>query len=211
MPFNPLQGLFGGVGAGFLNLGGGGAGADVPTGPRADIPQNLLPFFQGIQQQGIFGQGGAGQIANQALGAAARSGVSRGLRRSVGRRLGPRSGAAETVVANRVVAPQFRQLSQLLASLEAQNRQSRLGGAAGQFDVLRFLEDRFNIDRDFRLREEEGELGFLDFVGPGLDIAGAFGFGVPGQGTAARNLFGGGGSMGNNTVIDPHAGHNMGG
>ncbi len=83
-----------------------------------------------------------------------------GLGKKFGRRFGPRSGAAVNQIADRVTAQSFGRLSELEGGLLQRGQEF---GATGIQSLLRFFQDQFAL-------EEQGSPGFLDFVGPAIDI-----------------------------------------
>lgn len=132
------------------------------------IPPELLQQLQKLAEFGLFGEGGIGQLMRSVdkQSALKRKRLSRGLRGgSVGRKLGARSGAIETFIANRVLAPSFEGSEAAYRDFLVQNQQSKLGGLSGIQDMLRFFQDQLGLEQGL-----EGP-GFLDYVGPAVDIA----------------------------------------
>lgn len=155
------------------------------------IPPELLEQFIKLAESGIFGEGGIEQLFRSLSrqGSLERNRLSRGLRQgSLGRRLGPRSGAIDTLIANKVFAPSFAGTEAARRNLLVQNQQSKLGGLQGIQDLLGFFQNQFGLEEDVK-RSRQGP-GFLDFVGPALQVGGAI-FGGP-AGAAAGSAIGGG-------------------
>jgi len=113
-----------------------------------------------------------------------------GLRGSLGRRLGPRSGAIDTLIANQVTAPSFGRLSELQGGLLQRGQEFGLSGIQ---DMLRFFQDQIGVNEELR-RSRQGP-GVLDFVGPALQVGGAI-FGGP-AGAAAGGAVGSSLGLGN--------------
>lgn len=108
-----------------------------------------------------------------------------GLRGSLGRRLGPRSGAIDTLIANKVTAPSFGRLSELQGGLLQRGQEFGLSGIS---DLLRFMQNQVGVNE--QLAESRRGPGFLDFVQPLTTLGGAI-FGGP-AGAAAGSAVGGG-------------------
>jgi hypothetical protein len=111
--------------------------------------------------QNIFG-------ARRRVRGAQRSALGRGLRSSIGRRLGSRSGAVNTLITNRVSAPSLIAEQQDLGNLLERNVESRGIGLQGVMAILNFLQAR----RESELDREQAGTGFLDLLGPIGAIAG---------------------------------------
>lgn len=157
----------------------------------AKLPYELLRDYGTLARQGVYGEGGiqeiSGAVRRGTLLNARRMGAA--LRRRLGRRLGPRSGAVDTSVINAVYPQALTSAAETEGRLRAQNYQSRLQGLSGAQDILNFLLRRYQIMQQLE-QDEGGLLGtFGDIAGIGADIAGAFGLGAPGQGTAAKKVF----------------------
>lgn len=154
------------------------------------LPQSLLQQFSELAESGIFGEGGVEallQSVNQQAGFQ-RAQLGRGLRSTLGRRLGPRSGGIDNLIANRVFAPSFAGAAQQRGNLFAQNQQSKLGGLQGIQDLLRFFQSQVGLQEELDVSRQGP--GFLDFVQPLATIGGGI-FGGP-AGAAAGSAVGGG-------------------
>lgn len=154
------------------------------------IPPELLKMFNKLAESGIFGEGGVAallQSVNQQAGFQ-RQQLGRGLRGTLGRRLGPRSGGIDNLIANKVFAPSFAGAAQTRGNLLAENQRSKLGGLQGIQDLLGFFQNQFALEEDVK-QQNQGP-GFLDFVQPLTTAAGAI-FGGP-AGAAAGSAVGGG-------------------
>lgn len=193
---------------GFLNQFRFRAGEEFKNNPQnllQTIPPQLIEQFNRIAQQGILSDeelSELGRMLSQQF-AQKRKRLSKGLRQTLGRKLGPRSGAIDTLIANKVFAPSFEGEIGAQRNLKFANLQSRLIGLQGIPDILRFMQDQTRLDEDIR-QANQGP-GFLDFVGPLATIGGAI-FGGPagaaagaavggavGGGRRPRNPVGGGG------------------
>lgn len=130
------------------------------------IPPELLKILNKLAESGVFGEGGVEallQSVNQQAGFQ-RAQLGRGLRGTLGRRLGPRSGGIDNLIANRVFAPSFAGAAQTRGNLLAENQRSKLGGLSGIQDLLGFFQNQFALE------EQTQGPGFLDFVDPAIDI-----------------------------------------
>lgn len=145
-----------------------------------------LSGYTRIANEGIYGQDGLDQINAEADRASAfrRRSLAESMNRRGSRGVGPRSGAVDTFLANRVYAPSFAGDAERRANLIKENLASRLKGLEGRertAELIKYFKE---------LQDSEGG-GWLDTVlgvgGLGLDIAGLFGVGVPGQGSAAKS------------------------
>lgn len=145
---------------------------------RSNGPQELTKSYENVAKYGVYGQGGVQSIMDRIRQSRSfqRRSLARGLRRSFGTRLGPRSGAVDTMVTNRVYAPAMQQDAETEAGLISQNLGSRMQGLEGIQRIMEFLQGRYDAAES---RDSSGG-GFMDFVGPVADIAGA----IPGIGTA---------------------------
>ncbi len=153
------------------------------------LPPKLLEQFVKLAESGLFGEGGIEQLFRSLSrqGSLERNRLSRGLKQgSLGRRLGPRSGAIDNLIANKVFAPSFAGGEAAKRNLLVQNQQSKLGGLQGIGDLLGFFQNQFALDEDIEQRNQGP--GVLDFVGPALQIGGAI-FGGP-AGAAAGSAVG---------------------
>lgn len=142
------------------------------TGYRVTSPQYLYDVYNKIAQQGIYGQSGISGIMGSMNKASAlrRRALARGMTQKYGRRLGPRSGAIGTMIANKVQAPESIAMNETLAGLEKENLSSRLTGVKGMQSVLDFLENRYNMST-YGKQGETDSGGLLDYLGPAGDIA----------------------------------------
>ena len=154
------------------------------------IPPELLKQLVKLAEFGVFGEGGVKELMRSISkqGSLERNRLSKGLRRGkLGRRLGARSGAIENLIANRVLAPSFAGTEGAKRNLLVRNQESKLGGLSGIQDLLGFFQNQFALE------EQTSGPGFLDFVGPAIDI-GAIAFGGPAAGAVtntARRIGGG--------------------
>lgn len=166
-----------------------GEGSTVQRDVLGTTPFRLGEQFSDIAQQGLFGEEDIQNIfgARRRVRGAQRSALGRGLRSSLGRRLGSRSGAVSTLITNRVSAPSLIAEQQDLSNLLQRNVESRGIGLRGMMAILNFLQAR----REGELNREQAGTGLLDFLGPVGAIAGGPIGGLIGSG--ARKLFGGGG------------------
>lgn len=152
------------------------------------IPPELLKQLTELAESGLFGEGGVEELMRSIArqGGLERRGLAGGLRRgSLGRRLGPRSGAIENLIANKVFAPSFAGTEAARRNLLVQNQRSKLGGLQGIQDLLGFFQDQFALEEDVD-RARQGP-GVLDFVGPLTTIGGAI-FGGPAGGAAGAGV-----------------------
>jgi len=162
-----------------------------------NLPFDLLEQFDRLAKFGQFGEGGVDRIVGEAVGGAQRSaGLNRRLRRKglaqrsgVGRRLGPRSGALDTFIANQFQAPTDAALAAqqvgLRTGLRREQAGSQLRGLQGIQGIMEFL-----AQRQAQSRAQEGQgTGFLDILGP-LATIGATAFGGPGAGAAVGTATG---------------------
>lgn len=130
------------------------------------LPPELLAIFNKLAEFGVFGEGGVAallQSVNQQAGFQ-RAQLGRGLRGTLGKRLGPRSGAIDNLIANKVFAPSFAGAAQTRGNLLAENQRSKLGGLQGIQDLLGFFQSQFALEEDVK-QSRQGP-GFLDFAGP---------------------------------------------
>jgi len=91
------------------------------------LPLDLIKSYNQITKEGIYGESGLRRLRNaiRAANMLQAGTLSRGLRGTVGRRLGSRSGAVDTMVANKVYAPLFAQGQQSMLGYEGENLASR--------------------------------------------------------------------------------------
>lgn len=138
----------------------------------AFLPYDLLNSYNQIAQQGIYGQGGIDQIIGRLTAAMKTRGVAdtRALRRRVAGRVGPRSGAAETLIANKVLAPQLADLLSTKAGLQRENQTSKAQALGDILRIYQLLQQRYD-----NAQAQDGSGGFLgvlgDLAGTASDIA----------------------------------------
>ncbi len=140
------------------------------------LPPQLVEVFNKLAEFGLFGEGGVEELMRSISrqGGLERRGLAQGLKRgSLGRRLGPRSGAIDNLIANKVFAPSFAGTEAARRNLLVENQRSKLGGLQGIQDLLGFFQNQFALDEGAR----QGP-GFLDFVSPLATLGGAI-FGGP--------------------------------
>lgn len=156
------------------HLEGFGIGNAIRNQPRAfavgdfefllkRLPQPIFEAFSKIAE----GEG-VNAIMKKLAQAEAfrRKQLGKGLRTgSLGRRLGPRSGAIDTLIANKVTAPSFGRLSELQGGLLQRGQEFGLSGIS---DMLRFMQDQIGLDEELRTSRQGP--GFLDFVPAFTDI-----------------------------------------
>ena len=140
------------------------------------LPLEMVRVFADLANRGILTAEDMAAIMRQ-LGEAEgldRKRLSTGLRRSLGRRLGPRSGAIDTLIANQVTAPSFSRLARTRAGLHTTNTLSRLEGIRGLYDATQGVVSRFALEEELDLKRP----GLLDKVGQvakiGSDVASIF-------------------------------------
>lgn len=161
----------------------------TPEGLLRNLPPQLLEAFNRIAKEGIFSEEDMAELlrlVSEAEGQR-RSKFARAAKKTVGRRLGPRSGEVNRFVANQVVAPSFEREADFDRKLRQTNFASRFTGLQGIGDLLEFFQNQVGLDEELR-RSRQGP-GFLDFVDPALQIGGAI-FGGP-AGAAAGSAVGG--------------------
>jgi len=161
-----------------------------PQRALGDLPRKLIEQYNRIAQQGILSEEELGELLRlfREQESFRRSRFARAQRKTVGRRLGPRSGQVETSIANTVVGPSFEREAGFNRKLQEFNLKSRFAGLQGIPDILRFMQDQTRLDEEIR-QANQGP-GFLDFVNPLATIGGAI-FGGP-AGAAAGSAIGGG-------------------
>jgi len=133
--------------------------------------------YADIAENGIYGgEKGVNKISNSAARASqlrARY-MAKGIRRSVGKRIGPNSGATLTAVLNKAYAPALTEIAGQKANLLAGNEQSKLAGLAGGLDYEKFL---YQLQKD---ADSKGGGGILGFLKGALPLVAA----IPGIGSA---------------------------
>lgn len=156
------------------------------------LPKEVLAQFSKLAELGLFGEGGIEALRSsmRKQGGLQRSRLARSLKQRAGRRLGPRSGAIDTMIANDVYAPSFAGEEEGYRNLQLANQQSKLSGLSGIENMLRFFQEQFQFDKQMEAQKP----GILDFAGPLLDIA-SLGF-APATGGA---------SVAANQAINPNA------
>lgn len=166
----------------------------------AKMPYDLLGELNKVRQEGIYGQQGRNAIGREFSNAAAfeRRKLADALRRTLSRRLGPRSGAAANVVADRAYAPSVSQAAGMRANLLREDYQASANSLNQMFQVMQFLQKRYG-EKWWEAADDDGGglLGTLVTLAQlGGDIAGTVA-GIPGAGSAAKSVFqavtGGGG------------------
>lgn len=133
------------------------------------LPIEMVRVFADLANRGILTSKDMADIMRD-LGQAEgldRKRLAKGLRGSLGKRLGPRSGAIDNLIANRVTAPSFGRLARTRADLHKTNTLSRLEGIRGLYDATQGVVSRYALE------EEIGSQGpgFLDRVGQLAGIA----------------------------------------
>ncbi len=163
-------------------------GFDPKVTAREQAPWVLQQEFARIAQEGIDpGFAGRNQAAGLATANLANRRLSRGTRRRVSRRLGPRSGAVETQISNNL-GPILEALAARFQQDQFANFQSRAGGLEGLFQIL----------ESSRRNEASKRADDSSFIGDIAGLAGTVGGfilgGPPGAaagGTVGREIGGG--------------------
>lgn len=131
--------------------------------------------YSNIAREGILGPGGAEGLSARAFrsGAGRRKALGGALRKRLRKRLGSRSLAAETTVANTITAPSLASADARTADFELENLKSKFGGLEGLRSLIAFVQNQANIDREFQFREDEvgGLGGILNYALPGAGLA----------------------------------------
>lgn len=132
----------------------------------AFLPYDLLNSYNQIANQGIYGQGGIDELMGRLQAAIKARGVAdtRALRRRVASRVGPRSGAAETLVANKVLAPQLAGLLEFQGGLQRENQTSKAQALGDILRIYQLLQQRYD-----NAQKDDGSGGALGIIG---DLAG---------------------------------------
>jgi hypothetical protein len=159
------------------------AGASFDSFMREGGVKGMTGLYENIARHGIYGESGVNDImakVRQSRGFQRRA-LARGLRKRFGSRLGPRSGAVDTMVTNNTYGPAMAQDAATEAELRSTNMQSRMGGVEGIMNIIRFLQQR----QDLEDQRDAQKPGWLDFAAIGADVGGSF-FGAPGAGTATK-------------------------
>lgn len=158
----------------------------------AKTPYDLYNAYNKVARYGIYGKGGVDSVMRRLrLANMLRQRLRvKGLRQSqTARRLGPFSGALNRTVANSYAPMQAEEMAQE-AGLISQNYASMLSGLGGQAQMIPLMMQLAQLGEQF------DDPGLLDILGglatSAADVAGAFGVGIPGQGSMARAATGGG-------------------
>lgn len=133
------------------------------------LTPELYAAFGNIAREGIYGSEGISKILNarRAAQALRTRQLSRGLRSTLGRRLGSRSGAVDTLIANQVQAPGMADQQAFLSDLMAKNLASRTYGLEGKSQLLGQLQQ--GIQNQWWKSGTSGS-GALDMIGAAVDI-----------------------------------------
>jgi hypothetical protein len=137
---------------------------------NALLPYQQISQYNKLARHGVLGPQGARRLSAQAFrsGAGRRKAMGAGLRKRLRRRLGSRSLAAETTIANTLTAPSLVAADARTAEFELQNQMSKLQGMQGIDNLIRHLQERFNTNREFEMQEDAS--GPLDYLLPGLGL-----------------------------------------
>jgi hypothetical protein len=122
------------------NISGWSASKDL----EPFLERSLTERFMTLGKEGVYGKTGIDKISRQMRMAQMlrRRQLARGMQQSLGRRLGPRSGAVDTLIANQVDAPMLSDYADMIGQLEQQNQTSRLGGYEGLRSLLESRRNR---------------------------------------------------------------------
>ena len=133
------------------------------------LSPELYAAYGNIAREGIYGTEGISKILNarRAAQALKTRQLSLGMRRGLGRRLGSRSGAVDTLIANQVVAPGLAESQGFMSDLLAKNLASRTYGIEGKQQLLGQLQQGVKN----QWWKTGGGTGAMDIIGAGLDIA----------------------------------------
>ncbi len=160
-------------------------------------PQELADRFRAISEGGIASEDDIRQIIAAFNRSRQRrsSALINSLRRRSARRLGPRSGAINTLLTNQF-ASGVGGVNEFEGNLRQQNLGSRATGLQGELSIMDFLERRRVNDQ--AIKDANQGSGFLGDIGSLGSIAGSIVGGPLGGiiGGAAGNVLGGGGSSG---------------
>ena len=161
-------------------MANGGEGGDGAPNHRAFLqrqPFRLMDRFQNIENEGVYGKDGVDQITGRASANSAlrRRRLGGALRRGrLGRQLGPRSGAINNLLANKVWAPELEKLTESEMKLLRENLLSKTSiGTKGLASMMEFVNSRYQShqNRQAQIESSDSGGGFLDFMGPLADIA----------------------------------------
>lgn len=140
------------------------------------LPLEMVRMFADLANRGILTAKDMADIMRDLSQAEAfdRKRLRVGLRQSLGKRLGPRSGAIDNLIANRVTAPSNARLARTRADLHRTNTLSRLEGIRGLYDATQGVVSRFALEEGIDVQSP----GVLDRVGQlagiGETVAGIF-------------------------------------
>lgn len=140
------------------------------------LPLEMVRIFADLANRGILTAEDMAGIMRD-LGQAEASDRKRlraGLRQSLGKRLGPRSGAIDNLIAREVTAPSNARLARTRAGLHKANTLSRLEGIRGLYDATQGVVSRYALEEEIGSQSP----GFLEkasqFAGIGETVAGIF-------------------------------------
>lgn len=158
--------------------------------PRYTLPVQLGQRYADIANTGIFGESGVRKFMEgiRRSSALERRRLSSGVRNAAVRRLGPRSGAVNQIVANRVFAPSLEGLSEKRTQLNLANEQSKVEGLQQLYQLLNFYESRFQFDENLKLMKKQVEAALKESGGGILGTIGDVAGIIPGIGDAVGEL-----------------------
>jgi len=136
---------------------------------RAKGPAYLGEAYTDISKHGVYGQGGIQSIMSRVRQSRnfQRRQLARTLRKRFGNRLGPRSGATETLAANMAYGGAGGEDTGTEAQLMAENMRSKTQGLSGIMSVIEFLQSRYNQQQT----TDAGKPGVVDYAGSLVNIA----------------------------------------
>lgn len=111
------------------------------------LPSQLLSSYNNIAQNGIYGQSGMDAMTGASRAAAAfrfRNLLKAAMQGGAASRLGSRSGAYQTFLANKVYAPYLGEDASRQAGILQENLMSRMQGLQGASGIMDFLQNRTN-------------------------------------------------------------------
>lgn len=137
------------------------------------LTPELYQAFSNIARQGIYGDEGISKIINarRAAQALRTRQLSKGMRAGLGRRLGSRSGAVDTLIANQVQAPGMAESQAFLSDLLAKNLASRTYGLEGKQQLLGQLQQ--GIQNEW-WKSGTSDANATDMAGAAAGIIGLF-------------------------------------
>ena len=189
------QGAGSGYGGGGTGLGRTALGENFDrnaswTDIAGKVPQNLsralLQNYNRIASEGAYA-GAIPKIQQQTTAARnlRMAAIRDGLRRKLGRKLGPRSGAVDMALINSIYPQALADEQGTLADLLFKNEQSKLGGLDSAQQILQMLVGGNEADRALQAQKKANKFGWGDAlgliadVGTGLGSGGIVGGGTP--------------------------------